>query len=213
MSEASAAMAEGFEEESEEESEEALPKDAASVSKLARRQGAIALALLSLFAAADVWYVTTGIGFAYLLSGINGAVVGWVIGGMAHEWGHFAGARWGGGIAPTRPVESFFPIFLFDMERSDPSAFRAMSIGGNVAHWLTVLVFAYFIPLDTVGRMALLAGSFGFAVSASTTEFPIIRRLDAGATPAESFGGLDGEKLKRNGRIGMAAGLLLFLFL
>lgn len=217
MSDASDTLADGSSDESREREQEEVdrdyPVDATPVIKLAQRQGAIGLAILSLFAAADTWYVTTGLGFAYLLSGINGAVVGYVIGTMAHEWGHFAGARWGGGVAPTRPISSFFPIFILDMKRSEDRAFRAMSIGGNVGHWLVVVIFALCIPVDTVGRVALLAGSFAFAVSASTTEFPIIQRIYDGVSPEDSFEGLTKDKLKRNNRIGAVAGALLFLAL
>lgn len=207
MSQASETMDGGFAETADAD----LPVDATPVIKLAQRQGGIALAILSLWAAADAWYATTGLGFAYLLSGIDGAVVGWVLCSMAHEWGHFAGARFAGGVAPTKEISSFFPIFILDMDRSDDRAFRWMSIGGNLGHWLVVLILGFSIPLDTVGRMTLFAGSFAFAVSASTTEFPIIQRILDGASPKQSFEGLTGEKLKRNRWIGIAAGVVLFL--
>ena len=189
------------------------PADATPVIKLGQRDGAIALAALSIWAAADAWHAATGLGLAALLSTLDGVVVGVVLALLAHEWGHFAGARWSGGIAPTRPITSFFPIFALDLQRSDDRAFRAMSVGGNVGHWLVVLILGIFIPLDTPGRVALLAGAFGFAVSASTTEFPILQRAYAGASAAESFKGLTGEKLRRDRWIGAAAGLALFLVL
>jgi hypothetical protein len=188
-----------------------LPVDAESVSRLGQRDGAIALAGLSLWAAADAWHATTGLGAAVLLSLVNGVVVGYFLCRMAHEWGHFAGARWSGGVAPTRPLDSFFPIFTLDMERSDDRAFRAMGVGGNVGHWAVVLLFASLIPLDTSGRLALLCGAVSFAVSASLTEFPVIQRAYAGASPPESFRGLTGDKLKRNRWLGAGAGVLLFL--
>jgi len=187
------------------------PPDATPVAKLARRDGAIALGALSLFAAADAWSATTGLAFASLLAVLDGVVVGIVLGTGAHEWGHFAGARLRGGIAPTRPYRSLFPIFDLDMQRSDPAAFRAMSVGGNLAHWGLVLAVALLVGIDTPGRAALLAATFGFAVSASATEFPIIRRAFTGSSPIESFQGLTGDKIKRNNRFGAAAGVVLFL--
>ena len=188
-----------------------LPVDAAPVLRLGQRDGAIALAALSLWAAADAWHAATGLAFAALLATLDGAVVGYAVGRMAHEWGHFAGARWSGGIAPTRAIDSFFTIFTLDMERSDAGAFRAMSVGGNLGHWLVVLLLATFVPLETPGRAALLGGAFGFALSASLTEFPVIGRAYAGASPAESFRGLSRAKLKRNRWVGAGAGVLLFL--
>jgi hypothetical protein len=191
----------------------ARPADAAPISRLAQRDGAIALAALTLFAAADAWHVASGLAAAALLAVIDGVVVGVVLGTLAHEWGHFAGARLSGGIAPTRGIRSFFPIFDLDLKQSDPAAFRAMSVAGNVAHWALVLAVWVALPLDAPGRIALLASTFGFAVSASTTEFPIIGRAFSGSSPVESFKGLTGEKLRRDRWIGAAAGLALFALL
>ncbi len=185
--------------------------DAAPVSRLGQRDGAIVLAALSLWAAADAWYAATGLAFAAALSTLDGVVVGVVVARMAHEWGHFAGARWAGGIAPTRPLDSFSTIFSLDMRRSSASAFRAMSVGGNVGHWLVVLVLAAAIPLDSTGRVALLSGAFGFAFSASLTELPVIQRAYSGASPVESFRGLTRAKVERNRWVGAGAGLLLFV--
>jgi hypothetical protein len=187
--------------------------DATPVAKLARRDGGIALAALSLYAAADAWAATTGLGFARALAVADGVVVGIILGTLAHEWGHFAGARGAGGIAPTRPYRSLFPMFDLDMQRSDPRAFRAMSVAGNAAHWALVGLIAALLPVDTAGRAALLAAAFGFAVSASTTELPIIHRAFTGSSPAESFKGLTKATLQRDRRIGTAAGVLLFLLL
>jgi hypothetical protein len=187
--------------------------DKTRVSRLALRDGAIALAALSLWAAADAWHATTHLGAAALLSVLDGLAVGYGLGLLAHEWGHFAGARWGGGIAPTTKVTQLFPIFLLDMQQSPVRAFRAMSVGGNVAHWSLVALFALLVPLDAPGRVALACGAFAFAFGASCTEFPVIRRSFAGASPVDSFEGLTGAKLRRNRWIGYAAGAVLFAVL
>jgi len=184
--------------------------DVTRVSRLALRDGAIALAALSLFAAADAWYALSGLTAAALLSVLDGLAVGYGLGLLAHEWGHFAGARWGGGIAPTTKITQLFPIFLLDMNRSPDRAFKAMSLGGNIAHWSVVALFLLWAPLDAPGRVALGCGAFAFAFGASTTEFPVIGRWFAGASPVESFKGLTGAKLRRNRWIGYAAGALLF---
>ena len=78
MAEASGAIANGANEKAE-ELEPEPPTDAAPVLKIGQRDGAIALAALSLFAAADAWYITTGLGFAALLAALDGAVVGYVV--------------------------------------------------------------------------------------------------------------------------------------
>jgi hypothetical protein len=185
--------------------------DATPVSRLAMRDGAIALAALSIWAAADAWYTATGLGAAALLSVLDGLAVGYALNLLAHEWGHFAGARWGGGIAPTTKVTRLFPIFVLDMQKSPVRAFQAMSVGGNLAHWSAVLLLFLWVPLDSPGRVALACGAFAFAFGASLTEFPVIRRSFAGATPVESFKGLSRAKLRRDRWIGIAAGALLFV--
>jgi hypothetical protein len=184
--------------------------DVTRVSRLALRDGAIALAALSLFAAADAWYAVSRLPAAALLSVLDGLAVGYGLGLLAHEWGHFAGARWGGGIAPTTKLTQLFPIFLLDMQRSPDRAFKAMSLGGNIAHWSAVALFVLWAPLDAPGRVALASGAFAFAFGASTTEFPVIGRSFGGASPTESFSGLTGAKLRRNRWIGYGAGALLF---
>jgi len=189
---------------------EARSGDVTPVSRLALRDGALALAALSLFAAADAWYAASGLSAAALLAVLDGLAVGYGLGLLAHEWGHFAGACWGGGIAPTTKVTQLFPIFLLDMQKSPDRAFKAMSVGGNVAHWSLALLFLTWLPLDAPGRVALACGAFAFAFGASTTELPVIRRSFAGASPVESFAGLTGAKLRRNRWIGYAAGALLF---
>ena len=197
-------------EEIEAERSNAKSGDKTRVSSLALRDGAIALAALSIWAAADAWYAASGLTSAALLSVLDGLAVGYALGLVAHEWGHFAGARWGGGIAPTTKFTQLFPIFLLDMQRSPDRAFKAMSVGGNVAHWSIAALFFVWVPRDAPGRVALACGAFAFAFGASFTELPVIRRSFAGASPVESFSGLTGAKLRRNRWIGIAAGAVLF---
>jgi hypothetical protein len=185
--------------------------DATKVSWLALRDGGIALAALSLWAAADAWYSATGLGAAALLSVLDGFAAGAVVTLLAHEWGHFAGARWGGGIAPTTRITRLFPIFVLDLHKSPVRAFQAMSVGGNVAHWSAVLLLFLWVPLDSPGRAALACSAFAFAFGASLTEFPVMRRSFTGASPVESFQGLTRAKLRRDRWIGIAAGALLFV--
>jgi len=188
--------------------------DATPVTRLALRDGGIVLAALSLWAASDAWHSVTGLGAATLLSVLNGIAAGYIVNLLAHEWGHFAGARWFGGIAPTTPrITRLFPIFKLDLQRSPVRAFQAMSVGGNLAHWAAVLLLFTWVPLDSPGRAALACSAFAFAFGASVTELPVIRRSFAGASPIESFKGISRASLRRDRRIGYAAGALLFLAL
>ncbi len=191
-------------------------EDATPVRILALRDVAIVLVILSLWAAADAWRAATGLASAAGLSLLDGIAAGYVLARMAHEWGHFAGARWAGGLAPTLPVTtigSVFTFFTFDLERSPPRAFRAMGVGGNVGHWAMALLLLSLAPLDTLGRIALPSAAVGFALSASLTEIPFIRNAFSGASAQESFRGFTRAKLARNRWIGAGAGLLMLVLL
>jgi len=189
------------------------PADTASLPLVALRDVAILLAALSLWAAADAWRLLSGAGMAWLLSVADGLLVGVLVGGLFHEWGHFAGARLSGGTAPLAATKFPLPLFNFDFARSQPQHFQAMGIAGNLAHWSVVVLLALFLPLGTPGQIALLAGALGFAVFASAVEFPVISRCHNGAAPAESLAGIRPADLKRNGVVGALAALLLFAIL
>ena len=74
-----------------------------------------------------------------------------------------------------------------------------------------VVVIAVFVPLGTVGQVALLSGSVGFAVFGSTVEFPVIARARQGASPLESLSVIHSNFVQRNGAMGVAAAALVFL--
>ena len=189
------------------------PADAASLPLVALRDLALLLVALSLWAAAESWALLSGTGFAWLLSVADGLLAGALMVGLFHEWGHFAGARLSGGTAPITSAKLPLPLFNFDFARSETRHFQAMGMGGNFAHWSAVLLIAIFLPPDTAGRVALLAGALGFAVFASAVEFPVISRCQGGVSPTESLAGIRPADLKRNGVLGAVAALLLFSIL
>ena len=189
------------------------PADGASLPLVVLRDVVLLLVALSLWAAAESWLLLSGTGFAWLLSVADGLLAGALMVGLFHEWGHFAGARLSGGTAPLSSEKLPLPLFNFDFARSEPRHFQAMGIGGNLAHWSVVLLIAIFLPPDTAGRVALLAGALGFAVFASAVEFPVISRCQGGVSPSESLAGIRPADLKRNGVLGAVAALLLFSIL
>jgi len=197
----------------EEQSPGPAATDQSSLTLMVARDVGLAAALLSLFAAADAWHLLTGSGLSGALSILDGLIVGVGVTAFAHEWGHYTGARWSGAQVPLRPVKSFPQVFDFDYQGCEPSHFMGLSVGGNVAHWVMVLVLAVLLPLDTVGQAALLSGSVGFAVFGSTVEFPVISRARSGASPLESLSVIPKNFLQKNGAMGAAAALLVFLVL
>lgn len=151
------------------------------------RDVAIVSAALSLFAAAESWSTISRLLIAKVLSVVDGLLVGAAIGALVHEWGHFIGARLGGGHAPLKPFKQILPLYDFDYARNDQRSFVWMSIGGNVAHALVVVVLLVLVPTDTMGPAALVAGAFGFAVFSSLVEFPVIRSAQRGVPPLEAL--------------------------
>lgn len=189
----------------------AKPEKSANLFQVGVRDLALVLAAISLWAAADTWFAVTSLGFAAAVATLNGLLVGAYVGGQLHEWGHFAGARLSGAASPIAPVSGLVPLFNFDMAANSDAQFQSMSIGGNLAHWTTVLALVFLVPMDTPGRVALIAGAFGFAVFASVTEFPIIRRVAFGSTSTAALSTIRPEGLARNGLIGLAAALAFWV--
>jgi hypothetical protein len=112
------------------------------------------------------WWLSVTAG---LLLGISGFLL--------HEWGHLIGAHTSGGRAvPARSLRSIF-LFAFDVQRSSPRQFLAMSYGGYIASILGLgLVFAL-VSLDRLsGQVALGFTGFGLLVTA-VLEIPTTVRV------------------------------------
>lgn len=168
----------------------------------------IALAALSIWAAADTWYAVTGLGLAAWVSVLNGILVGAAITGLLHEWGHLTGARLSGATAPLAPAKGFLPLFNFDFAKSETSQFQAMSIGGNLPTWGFALLLATTLPLDAPGRIALVSSVVGSSIFALIVELPVMSRVNGGMAPTESLGKISAATIQ-SGAIGGAVGALL----
>ena len=191
----------------------AKPADAASLGLVILRDVAILAGALSLFAAADAWYILTGTALASILSLVDGLLVGLALGALLHEWGHFAGARLTGGTAPLRPLKGFLPLFDFDYANNTSSHFQGMSIGGNAAHWAVFFVLFFGLPLVTPGQVAIASGAFGFAIFASSIEFPVIRNVSQGLNGLEALSKIPKNFVTRNGTYGVVAALIALVVL
>src|SRR5262245_17859835 len=107
----------------------------------------ISAVLLSLWAGADAAFAVMGSSFVGLISVLDAVIAAVAVGYIAHEWGHFAGARLSGGVAPANDWKNL-QLFRFDFEKSAPIHFQWMSIGGNVTPWLLAGLIAASVPLD-----------------------------------------------------------------
>mgnify|MGYP001010090946 CR=1 FL=1 len=163
-------------------------RDEARLSLTILRDVALASVILSLFAAAESWATVSRLALATTLAVIDGLLAGIATGALAHEWGHFIGARLGGGHAPLRPLTKFPPLYDYDYANNDARAFLWMSYGGNLAHAALVLVYLMLVPTRSMGTAALVAGAFGFGVFSSLIEFPVIRQAQRGVPALEALG-------------------------
>lgn len=193
--------------------DETAPADATRLWVVLARDIAILATGLSLFAAADAWHALIGTTLSASLSLLDGLLVGFLLAGLLHEWGHLTMARWTGATAPLRPATAFLPLFDFDYPGNTQHQFQGMSIGGNLAHWLVVLVLILGLPLSSVGQVALASSAFGFAVFASSIEFPVIWRTYHGLTGLEALARIPKDFLRRNGSYGLVAALVAFVLL
>lgn len=145
--------------------------------------GIAALALILLWAAADTWYTVSGLFIANLLNIITALVAGAWLSSLIHEWGHFTGARLAKSYSPIVPEVKGIFMFGFNHAKNSRNQFIAMSLGGPIANWSLVLAIVFFIPMDNLGRAALLGITFAKAVSVCMFELPIINRVMNGADP------------------------------
>ena len=163
-------------------------KDEASLALVALRDVAVLSALLSLFGAAEAWAQVSGLAFASLVATVDGLLVGAATCALAHEWGHFAGARLGGGHAPLKKISAFPQLFDFDYPNNEQRAFDWMSYGGNAAHVAVPFVYLFAIGATGPGTAALIAGAVGFAVFSSIVEWPVIANCRRGLSGPEALG-------------------------
>ena len=148
--------------------------------KMAARDAALVLMTLALWRL-DARTRTHGVGLVPL--GVAGAagVMTAVCGYLAHEWGHFAGARLSRSIVhlPTQVAAVF--LFNFDSERNSRAQFVAMSCGGLLT---STLVFAWLLRIlpahANSSRVALALVGLGLAAT-MVLEVPIAWRVARGA--------------------------------
>ncbi len=179
-----------------------------SMFSMMSRDIGIALIALSVWAAADTWYLLSGLWFAQLLSIGDAIFVGYVLGALFHEWGHYSGAKLSGAQAPRVKLKGISLFrFNFDMSVNDQRQFHWMSFGGWVMHWALLLLLVIAIPFDSLGRIALVSSVFGFIVYATFIETGILRQTLSGADPKETLNQLTAKTFQQATIAGTVGGL------
>ena len=191
--------------------QESRARDRKRLRSVAIKHGAYVLAAFTLWGAADAWASTTGWILAETIALLNAVFAGTAIAYIAHEWGHFTGARLSGAVSPVAKEPVSFFMFSFKDELNTRGQFLTMSFGGPLANWTLVTLLFILLPLDTWSQTLLLATTFAIAISVSVFEFPVISRVMYGDNPAETIENRLQETGSMPRNIGIVGGAALWL--
>jgi hypothetical protein len=171
------------------------------------------IAALTLFGAANLWALSSGLILALVVSVAAAYIAGTVLSGIVHEYGHFSGTVLAG--APhkvlKKPARYFF-MFNFDMKEASSRQALWLSWGGVLGSWLLVVGLFLLLPMDGWASAALIATVLGNAVNASVFEVPVILRTrQTGEFEKALYGRLESPGLVK--MPGLIVGLLAFALL
>ncbi len=110
-----------------------------------------------------------------------------IVGYLAHEWGHLAGARLGGSALrlPDSPAEIF--LFNFNSDRNSREQFLLMSSGGFVASAIVVVCFLLMLPLPSLAALIALVLTLAGVLATAILEVPpFVRVWKGGPIPRGS---------------------------
>ncbi len=169
------------------EQEERKDRDLARLKRIATRHGAAFLAVITLWGAADLWASESGLLLAQLVALLNAIFAGVAMAYLAHEWGHFTGARISGAVSPVLKEPKSFFMFNFKQDLNTRGQFLSMSVGGPAANWSLAILLFLLLPMETASQAMLVAATTAIAVSVSVFEFPVINRVMYGDDPEETI--------------------------
>ena len=174
--------------------------------------GLALLGAITLWGAADAWVQSSNLYLATIISVLNAFAAGSIISILFHEWGHFAGARLARSYSPMVPKPTGAFIFGFNFEKNNRDQFISMSLGGPIGNWLLVLLVFILIPMDSPGRVMLLAVTLANAISVCVFELPIIMKtMDGGDPESELNAGLSNGSGDKGKVWGYGIGALVWL--
>ena len=168
---------------------------------------AVIVVTLCLFAAADSWFAITGLGLAAALSIATGLAAGFVFTSEVHEWFHYLGAKFSGG-AYTTPEKMGFFVYDWNFENNTVSQFFTMSIAGTVGSLVGLYFLFTWLPQDTVGRVAIIAGGAASLGCAASIEWPVLLRTRQSREPFQELAKTDQQVLTRSTVIGAVVALI-----
>ncbi len=188
--------------------------DSERLNNAIKYHGLALLGAITLWGAADAWVQTSDLYLATIVSVLNAFAAGWIISILFHEWGHFIGARIAGSYSPMVPRPTGAFIFGFNFAKNTRDQFISMSMGGPIGNWLLVLLVFTLIPMDSAGRVMLLAVTLANAISVCVFELPIIKRtMDGGDPETELNAGLSDGSGDKGKVWGYGIGALVWLIM
>ena len=146
--------------------------------------GVAFVAAAALFGATESWSATSGLAVACFFFLLSSVISGIAFSHIAHEWSHFFGALRTGSKYAIKDKPAFL-FFDFDYVNNSREQFLSMSIGGLAGNTALVLLVWLLIPMDSAGRMLLLATTVAMTVYVAVIEYAVIKRTRAGEEPLE----------------------------
>ena len=117
---------------------------------------------------------------------------------------------WDTPVAPrVAPKRLSLFRYRFDFSENDRRQFHWMTYGGHIGHWSIFLLLVIMVPLDTLGRIALVSGAFAFIGFATFIEYNVVKDTWAGEDPETRLRAITSKDFQQATVIGALAGLFL----
>ena len=107
-------------------------RDRARMRKVGTKHATTVLAALTIWGTADYWASDSGLLLAEGIALLNALLVGIINASLAHEWGHFSGARITGSASPVLKKPISFFMFTFNDDINSREQFLVCS---NLYTW------------------------------------------------------------------------------
>ena len=141
----------------------------------------------------------------------DGILVGVLLAALFHEWGHYAGAKASGAVAPRVSPPGLTPFrYNFKFSANDSRQFHWMTYGGHIGHWGIFLLLTIMLTVDALGRIALVSGAFGFNAFATFIEYNVVKDTWSGADPKTRLKAITSRDFQQATVVGAQSGLFLF---
>jgi hypothetical protein len=163
----------------------------------------------------DRWSANRDHDLLFYLAALAAVAGALVITHIAHEWGHFLGAR----VSASRYTVKAAPaalFFDFDYLENRPRQWLWMSAGGPLGNMALILALFLALPLNTLVQQLVLATATGQFVFVLVLELPVSRGIQAGGAPLDVLTTHFGQGLalfQRALLCGLAAGIVMMLLL